>query len=333
MIQVLVSVIVPVKNRPALLREAAASVFAQTWSEWELLIVDDRSTDETPAVARELAAADPGRVKVLEGPGKGPGLARETGRQAARGEFLQYLDSDDLLLPRKLESQVDALRGNPRAGIAYGPVTVLAPDGTPVEKWPQLSDRPLERMFPEFLRHRFWHTGAALLRREASDRAGPWPDLSLFEDWEYDCRLAALEPEPELVFVPDTGVVIRASAPNRIGYGPGLEPWRLRERARAHELILGHAQRAGVGVETPEMAHFARALFLLARQCGEAGLRPECLRLLRLAREASAPARARGWDYRLYRALVALVGVRAGSRLAARLRDKLVAAGGREESA
>jgi len=309
----LVSVIVPVKNRPDLLREAAASVFAQTWREWELLIVDDRSTDATSAVARELAAAGPGWVKVLEGPGKGPGLAREAGRQAARGEFLQYLDSDDLLLPRKLESQVDALRGNPRAGIAYGPVTVLAPDGTPVEKWPQLSDRPLERMFPEFLRHRFWHTGAALLRREVSDRAGPWLDLSLFEDWEYDCRLATLE--PELVFVPETGVFIRACAPNRIGSGPGLEPWRLRQRARAHELILGHAQRAGVGVETPEMAHFARALFLLARQCGLGRLNDESRRLYMLARAASTPERARGWDFRGYRLAARLLGWRATARL------------------
>ncbi|HNU83245.1 MAG TPA: glycosyltransferase family A protein [Thermoanaerobaculia bacterium] len=313
MIHGLVSVIVPVKNRPDLLREAVASVFAQTLREWELLIVDDRSTDETPAEARELAAADSRRVKVLEGPGRGPGLARETGRQAARGEFLQYLDSDDLLLPRKLESQVGALRGNPRAGIAYGPVTVLAPDGTPVEKWPQLSDRPLDRMFPEFLRHRFWHTGAALFRREVSDRTGPWLDLSLFEDWEYDCRLATLE--PELVFVPETGVVIRACAPNRIGSGPGLEPWRLRERARAHELILGHARRAGIGVETSEMAHFARALFLLARQCGRGGLSDESRRLFTLARTASTPERSRGLDFRAYRLAATVLGWRATARL------------------
>jgi len=316
----LVSVIVPVRNRPQLLREAVASVFDQTYSRWELLIVDDGSTDETVEVARALCRAQPNRAALALTSGVGPGGAREAGRLRARGEFLQYLDSDDLLRPRKLELQVAALGRVPEAGLAYGPVEVLDLDGRPRRDWPQLSERRLDRMFPEFLRHRFWHTGAALIRREMSDLAGPWSDLRLFEDWEYDCRLAALD--RPLAFVEECGVTIRSTAPNRAGYGAPFEAWRLVHQARAHQLILGHARRAGIGPEEPEMAHFARALFLLARKCGRAGLRRECLRLLGLAREASTPRRARGFDFRLYRVLVGAFGVRAGTVLAERLRGR-----------
>lgn len=329
MIQGLVSVIVPVKNRPALLREAAASVFAQTWSEWELLIVDDHSTDETPAVARELAAADPRRVKVLEGPGEGPGPARETGRLAARGEFIQYLDSDDLLLPEKFAAQVHGLRNDPGAGASYGWTRLRRADGSADARPFKRSAEKIDTMFPAFLAGRPWNTSTPLYRAAVCAAAGPWSELWLEEDWEYDCRVAALG--TRLHFLPEWVCEYRDHDDLRLGVGETLDPWRLGQRAEAHVRILAHAQRAGVGVETPEMAHFARALFLLARQCGEAGLRPECLRLLRLAREASAPARARGWDFRLYRALVALVGVRAGSRLAARLRDARVTAAGKDE--
>ncbi len=108
----LVSIIVPVFNRPALLAEAVGSALAQTYRPIEILIVDDGSTDETPATAAQLASEHPAEIRVLRQVNAGPGSARERGRQTARGEFLQYLDSDDLLLPRKLELQVAALRAH-----------------------------------------------------------------------------------------------------------------------------------------------------------------------------------------------------------------------------
>src|SRR5947209_7347869 len=115
----LISVIIPVFNRRILLREAAASVLTQTYRPVEVILVDDGSTDDTPLVCQELARQFPDEVRVTYRDNGGPGQARETGRQLARGEFIQYLDSDDLLRPRKFERQVAALRGHPECGVAY----------------------------------------------------------------------------------------------------------------------------------------------------------------------------------------------------------------------
>src|SRR5437588_4041721 len=97
----LVSTIIPVFNRPALLVEAVASVLAQSYRPIEIIIVDDGSTDATPEVADRLAKQRAGIVRVIHIANGGPGLAREAGRLAARGGYIQHLDSDDLLLPEK----------------------------------------------------------------------------------------------------------------------------------------------------------------------------------------------------------------------------------------
>src|SRR5579871_51520 len=92
----LVSTIIPVYNRPMMLREAVASVLSQTYRPIEVIIVDDGSTDQTPVVAEEVTRANPLEVVFVRKANSGPGPTRETGRLAARGEFIQYLDSDDL---------------------------------------------------------------------------------------------------------------------------------------------------------------------------------------------------------------------------------------------
>ena len=99
----LVSTIIPVHNRPSLLREAVASVLAQTYRPIEIIIVDDGSTDETGREAEALAECH-SEVRAIHRENGGPGAARETGRLAARGEFIQYLDSDDLLLPEQIRA-------------------------------------------------------------------------------------------------------------------------------------------------------------------------------------------------------------------------------------
>jgi hypothetical protein len=310
-IQGLVSTIVPVYNRPRLLVEAVDSVLAQSYRPIEILIVDDGSTDETGEVADRLARQHPQVLAVHQTNG-GPGRARETGRLRARGEFVQYLDSDDLLLSGKLEAQVAGLRGSPHCGVSYGWTRFRYADGSVAQGAWKGSGAARETMFPSFLRERWWDTPNPLYRASVCSAAGPWSDLRLEEDWEYDCRVAALG--TRLHHVPKFVVEVRQVAGQRLS-GQPHDSERLARRARAHELILGHARRAGVLPGTPEMQHFARELFLLARQCGAVGLSDQSRRLLSLARQASGnPRTVRG--LRVYRLAAALLGWRLAGALA-----------------
>ena len=110
-----VSVIIPAYNRAEFLPEAVESVLGQTYRNFELIVVDDGSTDETPAILRHYGEA----LRVIHQKNRGPSAARNAGIRVARGEWLSFLDSDDYWLPRKLERQVNFLQSHPEARICY----------------------------------------------------------------------------------------------------------------------------------------------------------------------------------------------------------------------
>ena len=121
--QPLVSVVIPFRNAKRFLGEAVASVQAQSYRHWELLLVDDASDDGSRSLAESYAAQDPTRVRRLEHPGgtnRGVSASRNLGIRHARGEYLAFLDSDDVWLPRKLEEQVAYLEQHPDAALVYG---------------------------------------------------------------------------------------------------------------------------------------------------------------------------------------------------------------------
>jgi hypothetical protein len=314
-IEGLVSTIIPVFNRPVQLREAVASVLAQDWQLIEILIVDDGSTDETATTAAELAKEHAGTVRVLRRANGGPGAARETGRLAARGEFIQYLDSDDALLPGKFSAQVAALRGEPDADVAYGITHLRLQDGKLAPGPHKLTGQRIAAMFPDFLVSRWWETATPLYRRRAVDRAGPWTTARMEEDWEYDCRIAALG--GRLAWVDRPVAEHRQHAGPRLSRSTTRDAAVMRDRARSHALILAHARRAGITSDAREMQHFARALFLLARQCGAAGLACESRELLRLARDAGGQRSARALDYVLYTTFANILGWRFAGKVSA----------------
>lgn len=197
----LVSTVIPVYNRPSMLREAVASVLAQTYHPLEIIIVDDGSTDDTPRVADELVARNPADIVFLRKGNSGPGPTREMGRLAARGEFIQYLDSDDWLRPRKFELQVQALRDHPECGAAYGWICAHPVDRPPLTTPYKGSGDVRDYLFPRLLADRWWNTNCPLLRRSVCDAVGPWSDLRWSQDWEYDGRIGALG--TKLVHCPD----------------------------------------------------------------------------------------------------------------------------------
>ena len=306
----LVSTIIPVFNRAAMLREAVASVLAQTHRPIEILIVDDGSTDDTAAVADELGRAHAEIAHVFHRPNGGAGAARETARLSARGDFIQHLDSDDLLLPRKFELQVAALEARPECGAAYGWTRLRYDDGS-VEPLPwKRSGEEIPAMFPAMLASRWWDTPNPLYRASLIREAGPWTPLRIEEDWEYDCRMAARG--VRLAYVPEWVCEVRRHDAHTSGHG-GAES--LRDRARAHLLMLEHAQRAGITRDVPELRHFARDLFHLARQCGAAGLEDESRMLVEAAESVSAAR-----DLRAYAFLARRIGWSRAGRFAARVR-------------
>ena len=175
----LVSTIIPVFNRPAQLREAVQSVLDQEYRPIEIIIVDDGSTDETLATAQILERNHADIVRVISKTNGGPGLAREHGRQRAQGEFIQYLDSDDVLLPGKFVAQVNALRDAPAAGVAYGLTRFRQTNGESVPGPWKGSGVRRDTMFPSFLTERWWDTPTPLYRAAVCHAAGPWTDLRL----------------------------------------------------------------------------------------------------------------------------------------------------------
>jgi glycosyltransferase involved in cell wall biosynthesis len=309
----LVTTILPVHNRPAMLAAAVESVLAQSYRPVEVLIVDDGSTDDTARVADRLAGEHSDLVRVLHTTNGGPGAAREAGRSEARGEFLQYLDSDDVLLPRKFELQVEALRVDPECGASYGMTRYVDETGQGGDRaWKRTGER-IEWMFPSFLVERWWGTSTPLYRRSVTDAAGPWTSLWNEEDWEYDCRVAVQG--RRLAYVPHFVSEQRGHGADRLSRDGSRDPVKLRDRAAAHALILGHAERAGIGPEQEEMRHFARELFLLSRQCGAAGLAHEAQHLHALARRASDGDGVR-LDLRVYGVLAGVFGWGRMGRLA-----------------
>lgn len=114
--------IIIVKDGEAFLDEAIESVVAQTCTDWELLVVDDGSTDSSPEIARRSAEADP-RIQAIAHPGganRGMSATRNLGLSQARGTYVGFLDADDVWEPTKLEEQVAAFEDHPEAAMVYG---------------------------------------------------------------------------------------------------------------------------------------------------------------------------------------------------------------------
>jgi glycosyltransferase involved in cell wall biosynthesis len=120
----LVSVITIFLDEERFLEEAIDSVLTQTYGQWELLLVDDGSSDGSTEIAIRAARRDPGRVRYLEHPGhrnRGMSSSRNLGLAHAAGEFIALLDADDVWPARVLERQVAALSARPSVGMTYGP--------------------------------------------------------------------------------------------------------------------------------------------------------------------------------------------------------------------
>ena len=303
------STVIPVYNRASLLIDSVESVIKQTYRPLEIILVDDGSTDETPSVLADLFRRWPELVKVVRQANAGPGPARQRGLEMASGDFVQFLDSDDLLLSEKFSYQVAALVANPNAQICYGRSYEENYSRRPLRREGPMrqTGRFHQHLFPLLLVERWWTTSSPLYRRSFLQRIGPWRSLLNEEDWEYDARAGAAG--ARLCWVNEDVSVRRIHlAPEHLSTGGTEDPRKLRDRAVARQSIFLSALAAGVDTRKPEMANFARSAFLLCRQCGVAGLEDASKDLFALARRASTPLRRLGPDFLLYGILGYLLG-------------------------
>jgi hypothetical protein len=281
----LVSTIIPVFNRPEFLDECANSVVLQNWPDWELILVDDGSDDPRMApVLQGLQVRFPDHIRILRRENGGPGAARQTGLEEAQGEFIQFLDSDDLLLPQKFKLQVEALRNNPDADIAYGKARYTAKTGSPDMPWKRTGEC-LYQLFPELLTDRIWNTNVPLYRSAFVRKLSGWTTLRNEEDWEFDAQAAAAG--ARLIWVNEWLSDTRNVAQQRASHAGSSDPQKLADRASARLLILDHALRAGIPVTQKDFQNFIRYSFLVARQCAAAGQVEEAERLVQRLHEVS----------------------------------------------
>lgn len=112
-----VSVVIPTRNRGAYILQALESVFAQTYPDYEIIVVDDGSEDETAEILQPLAKA--GKLRYITQPASGVSAARNRGVAEAAGRYIAFLDSDDLFMPSKLEKQVALFERHPQLGFVH----------------------------------------------------------------------------------------------------------------------------------------------------------------------------------------------------------------------
>ncbi len=185
-----VSVIMPVFNGEHYLDQAIASVLAQTLADFELIVVDDGSTDQTPAILGRCAKND-ARVRIVSRPNTGIVGALNDGIAVARGEFLARMDADDLCEPERFAKQVDYLCAHPECVILGTQVLRIDPGDLPIGP----EDQPLDH---EAILARLLEGGAGtlihpsvMMRRAAVEAVGRYRlEFQWVEDYDLFLRLA-----------------------------------------------------------------------------------------------------------------------------------------------
>lgn len=181
------TVVIPAYNAAGTLQETLASVFAQTYRDYEIIVVDDGSTDTTPQLLEDYGEA----LQVVHKPNEGrPAAARNRGVAAARGEYIAFLDADDLWRPEKLARQIDLMEANPRLGLCFTAAAIIDEGGHQVR---------INRCMPtargkiyDLLSTRNVMVGSSvMIRRRAIEAVGGFDEgLTSIENWDLWIRIA-----------------------------------------------------------------------------------------------------------------------------------------------
>lgn len=190
----LVSVIVPTYNRAKFIPKLINNVRSQDYSPIEIIIIDDGSTDETASVVRQCISEgnveDGVSVHYFYQQHRGVSSARNTGLCISRGEFIQFLDSDDRLLPKKLAVQIKCLRSRMDLDYVYSKTAQIGSKGlcNAIIGAPMDEKKPVRNIALHL-----WHISGALFRRSVCVKTGLWDEnLKISEDWDYAARVKSI---------------------------------------------------------------------------------------------------------------------------------------------
>lgn len=255
----LVSVIIPNYNYARYIGQAVDSVLAQTFRNVEVIVVDDGSKDDSLEMLRPYGD----KVRVIAQANQGVAVARNAGAAESRGEFLAFLDADDVWLPEKLERQLQVLAGDSDVGLVHCSMTLIDPDGAVCgessngkEGW---ISTDILRLQDEAV---IGAGSTALVTRKAFDAAGGFDwRLSTAADWEFCYRVSVAH---KIGYVPEPLVLYRIHNSNmhsnigamehdvRIGYekafssaAPELAAMRDDCYGNFHLMLSGSYYRAG----------------------------------------------------------------------------------------
>ncbi len=180
----MISVIIPCYNYGHLIADTINSILRQTCADWEILIVDDGSTDNTALVVDEFVKKDD-RISFYQQSNAGPSAARNLALSKASGEYIQFLDADDLIEDRKFEIQLAIFKEKTFADVVYGSVRYFSEEPYNSQKWkytfwgknkewmPKISGKG-NQILPEALKGSFAPVCSFLFRRSIIDKAGSW---------------------------------------------------------------------------------------------------------------------------------------------------------------
>jgi len=214
----LVSILIPAYNAEQWLPDTLRSAIAQTWDRKEIIVVDDGSTDQTLAIARQFESDC---VKVFTQKNQGAAATRNNAFSLSQGDYIQWLDADDLLSPEKVAKQMEALGDSPNK------LTLLSGSWgrfwhrpqcasfVPTALWTDLSKA--EWLTRKMGQNLYMQTASWLVSRELTEAAGPWDTRLLGDDdGEYFCRV--LLASNGVRFVPEAKVYYRASGTGSLSY-------------------------------------------------------------------------------------------------------------------
>ena len=310
----LISCIIPVYNRSDLIVECVDSVLNQSYRHYEIIIIDDGSTDDTPQVLKALSAKHPTVIKVVRQQNMGPGAARQTGLNHSSGQFVQFLDSDDLIKADKFELMINEFNGADSPDIVFC-IThhYLKEQPEKYIIWKKEHHRTTS-ILPGFLVSRAWSTSTPIYKKSLLDNAGDILPLSCEEDLEIDCRIGLQS--PKLKFINKHLTDFRGHRGQRFSVNHPDRAGQLSDQIVARQKIYQTIKRFKLPTQSEEVTFFSKSMFLLARQTGEMGLIEQSNLALQVSLDS---AERQGLSLRIpsifYRALCSLFGTRRGSAL------------------